>query len=119
MGSAVISAELCGFFGSQHSPLCQSASRVKLIHGLSSTGKAEDLWTARLGTAYCHGTPFSWIAVALCAMQNSSPSDYDSYGVWAFAGDSRGMKPELLAMGRSNSAFRTAPSKKERAPRNR
>jgi hypothetical protein len=28
--------------------LCQSASRVKLIHGLSSTSKAEDLWTTRL-----------------------------------------------------------------------
>jgi hypothetical protein len=45
--------------------LCQSASRVKLIHGLSSTSKVEDLWTTRLGTAYCHQTPFSLVVVAL------------------------------------------------------
>ena len=51
-----------------YSPLYQSASRVKLIRGLGSTSKAEDLWTARLGTAYCHGTPFSLIVVALSAM---------------------------------------------------
>ena len=38
---------------------------------LSSTSKAEDLWTTRLGTTYCHGTPFSLIIVALCAVQNS------------------------------------------------
>jgi len=55
-----------------YSPLCQSASRIKLILGLSSTSKVEDLWTTRLGTAYCHGTPFSLIAVTLYAMQNSS-----------------------------------------------
>ena len=36
--------------------MCQSASRVKLILGLSSTSKVEDLWTTRLGTAYCHRT---------------------------------------------------------------
>ena len=29
--------------------MCQSASRVKLILGLSSTSKVEDLWTTRLG----------------------------------------------------------------------
>jgi hypothetical protein len=52
--------------------LCQSASRVKLILGLSSTSKVEDLWTTRLGTAYCQQTTFSLIVVALCAMQNSS-----------------------------------------------
>jgi len=52
--------------------LCQSASRVKLIRGLSSTSKAEDLWTTRLGTAYCQRFPFSLIVVALCAVQNSS-----------------------------------------------
>jgi hypothetical protein len=52
--------------------LCHSASRVKLIHGLSSTIKVEDLWTTRLGTAYCHGTPSSLIVVVLCALQNSS-----------------------------------------------
>jgi hypothetical protein len=34
-----------------YSPLCQSASRVKLIRGLESTSKAEDLWTTRLGRA--------------------------------------------------------------------
>src|SRR4029434_1623799 len=55
-----------------YSPLCQSASRVKLILGLSSTSKVEDLWTTRRGTAYCHRTPFSLIVVALSAMQNSS-----------------------------------------------
>ena len=44
----------------------------ELILGLSSTSKVEDLWTTRLGTAYCHRTPFSLIVVALCAMQNSS-----------------------------------------------
>jgi hypothetical protein len=52
--------------------LCQSASRVKLILGLSSTSKVEDLWTTRLGIAYCQQTTFSLIVVALCAMQNSS-----------------------------------------------
>ena len=52
--------------------MCQSASRVKLILGLASASKVEDLWTTRLGTAYCDGTPFSLIVVALCAMQNSS-----------------------------------------------
>ena len=52
--------------------MCQSASRVKLIHGLSSACKVEDLWTTRLATAYCHRTPFSLIVVALSAMQNSS-----------------------------------------------
>jgi hypothetical protein len=52
--------------------LCQSASRVKLILGLSSTSKVEDLWTTRLGTAYCQRIPFSLIVVALFAMQNSS-----------------------------------------------
>ena len=52
--------------------MCQSASRVKLILGLSSTSKVEDLWTTRLGKAYCHRTPFSLIVVALFAMQNSS-----------------------------------------------
>jgi len=52
--------------------LCQSASRVKLIHGLSSASKVEDLWTTRLATAYCQQIPFSSIVVALCAMQNSS-----------------------------------------------
>ena len=52
--------------------MCQSASRVKLILGLSSTSKVEDLWTTRLGTAYCQQTTFSLIVVALCAMQNSS-----------------------------------------------
>jgi hypothetical protein len=36
-----------------YSPLCQSASRVKLIRGLSSTSTVENLWTTRLGTAYC------------------------------------------------------------------
>jgi hypothetical protein len=55
-----------------YSPLCQSASRVKLIHGLSSTSKAEDLWITRLGTAYCQRIPFSLIVVALRAVQNSS-----------------------------------------------
>ncbi|HEV8047505.1 MAG TPA: hypothetical protein VGP35_07240, partial [Terriglobales bacterium] len=45
---------------------------VKLIRGLSSTSKAEDLWTTRLGTAYCQPILFSLIVVALCAMQNSS-----------------------------------------------
>jgi hypothetical protein len=49
-----------------------SASRVILILGLSSTSKVEDLWTTRLGTAYCHRTTFSLIVVALFAMQNSS-----------------------------------------------
>ena len=53
--------------------MCQSASRVKLILGLSSTSKVEDLWTTRLGTAYCQQTTFSLIVVALCAIQNSSP----------------------------------------------
>jgi hypothetical protein len=48
--------------------LCQSASRVKLILGLSSTSKVEDLWATRLGTAYYHRTPFSLIVVALFAM---------------------------------------------------
>jgi hypothetical protein len=52
--------------------LCQSASRVKLILGLSSASKVEDLWTTRLATAYCQQIPFSLIVVALCAMQNSS-----------------------------------------------
>ena len=52
--------------------MCQSASRVKLILGLSSTSKVEDLWTTRLGTAYRQRIPFSWIVVALGAMQNSS-----------------------------------------------
>lgn len=52
--------------------MCQSASRVKLILGLSSTSKVEDLWITRLGTAYCHQTPFSLIVVPLSAMQNSS-----------------------------------------------
>lgn len=52
--------------------MCQSASRVKLILGLSSTSKVEDLWITRLGTAYYHRTPFSSIVVALSAMQNSS-----------------------------------------------
>ena len=52
--------------------MCQSASRVKLILGLSSTSKVEDLWTTRLGTAYCQQTTFSLIVVTLCAMQNSS-----------------------------------------------
>ena len=55
-----------------YSPLCQSASRVKLILGLSSTSKVEDLWTTRLGTAYRQRIPFSLIVVALGAMQNSS-----------------------------------------------
>jgi hypothetical protein len=55
-----------------YSPLCQSASRAKLILGLSSTSKVEDLWTTRLATAYCPRTPFSLIVVALSAMQNSS-----------------------------------------------
>ena len=32
------------------SPLCQSESRVKLIHGLSSASKVEDLWTTRLSS---------------------------------------------------------------------
>jgi hypothetical protein len=48
--------------------LCQSASRVKLILGLSSTSKVEDLWTTRLGSAYCQCFPFSLIVVALGAM---------------------------------------------------
>ena len=52
--------------------MCQSASRVKLIRGLSSTSKVENLWTTRLGTAYDQSIPFSLIAVGLCAMQNSS-----------------------------------------------
>jgi len=52
--------------------LCQSASRVKLVLGLSSTSKVEDLWTTRLGTAYCPRSRFSLIVVALFAMQNSS-----------------------------------------------
>ena len=52
--------------------MCQSASRVKLILGLSSTSKVEDLWTTRLGTAYRQRIPFSLIVVALFAMQNSS-----------------------------------------------
>ncbi len=52
--------------------MCQSASRVKLIHGLSIASKVEDLWTTRLATAYCQQIPFSLIVVALCAMQNSS-----------------------------------------------
>jgi hypothetical protein len=52
--------------------LCQSGPGVKLIRGLSSTSKAEDLWTTRLGTAYSQPIPFSLIVVALCAMQNSS-----------------------------------------------
>ena len=52
--------------------MCQSASRVKLILGLSSASKVEDLWTTRLGTAYCRCFPFSSIVVALGAMQNSS-----------------------------------------------
>ena len=51
--------------------MCQSASRAKLILGLSSTSKVEDLWTTRLGTAYCQCFPFSLIVVALGAMQNS------------------------------------------------
>jgi hypothetical protein len=38
--------------------LCQSASRAKLILGLSSTSKVEDLWTTRLGTAYCNASRF-------------------------------------------------------------
>ena len=38
--------------------MCQSASRVKLILGLSSTSKVEDLWTTRLGTAYCQRSVF-------------------------------------------------------------
>jgi hypothetical protein len=32
-----------------YSPLYQGTSRVKLIRGLESTSKAEDLWTTRLG----------------------------------------------------------------------
>jgi len=52
--------------------MANGASRVKLIHGLSSTSEAEDLWTTRLGTAYCQRIPFSLIVVALCAVQNSS-----------------------------------------------
>jgi hypothetical protein len=52
--------------------LCQSASRVKLIRGLSSTSKVEDLWISRLGTAYNSPTLFSLIVVTLCVMQNSS-----------------------------------------------
>ena len=52
--------------------MCQSASRAKLILGLSSTSKVEDLWTTRLGTAYCQCFPFSLIVVALGAMCNSS-----------------------------------------------
>ncbi len=40
--------------------------------GLSSTSKVENLWTTRLGTAYCQRLPFSLIVVALCAVQNSS-----------------------------------------------
>jgi hypothetical protein len=51
---------------------CQSASRVKLIRGFSSTSKVEDLWITRLGTAYCSPTLFSLIVVTLCVMQNSS-----------------------------------------------
>jgi hypothetical protein len=51
-----------------YSPLCQSASRVKLIRGLLSTSKAEDLWTTRLATAYCRRLPFSSIVVALRAV---------------------------------------------------
>jgi hypothetical protein len=38
--------------------LCQSASRVKLILGLSSTSKVEELWITRLGSAYCNGAVF-------------------------------------------------------------
>ena len=38
--------------------MCQSASRVKLILGLSSTSKVEDLWTTRLGTAYANAPVF-------------------------------------------------------------
>src|ERR1700720_616982 len=60
------------FLTGGYSPLCQSASRVKLILGLSSASKVEDLWTTRLGTAYCLRTPFSWIVVAFSAMHNSS-----------------------------------------------
>ena len=62
--------------------MCQSASRVRLIRGLSSTSKAEDLWTTRLGTAYRQRFPFSLIVVVLGAVQNSShliPSGYVSY----------------------------------------
>jgi len=59
--------------------LCQSASRAKLILGLSSTSKVEDLWTTRLGTAYCQCFPFSLIVVALGAMYNSSHLSHPIY----------------------------------------
>ena len=52
--------------------MCQSASRVKLIRGLSSTSKVEDLRITRLDTAHCSPTSFSLIVVALSAMHNSS-----------------------------------------------
>jgi hypothetical protein len=74
--------------------LCQSASRVKLILGLSSTSKVEDLWTTRLAQ-HSAKIPFSLIVVALCAMQNSShliattilrlgPSPFEVYGSLLF-----------------------------------
>ena len=44
--------------------MCQSASRVKLILGLSSTSKVEDLWTTRLAQHNADGSPFSLIVVA-------------------------------------------------------
>jgi hypothetical protein len=74
--------------------LCQSASRVKLIHGLSSASKVLDLWTTRLPTAYCQQIPFSLIVVALCAMQNSShllttPINLDSHDAFV-AGKRKG-----------------------------
>ena len=59
--------------------MCQSASRVKLILGLSSASKVEDLWTARLGTAYLNLILFSQIVVTLQRHAELIPSVFAKY----------------------------------------
>jgi hypothetical protein len=59
--------------------LCQSASRVKLILGLSSTSKVKDLWTTRLGNSIL---PANYVFIDRCgAVRHAEliPSANDSY----------------------------------------
>jgi len=58
--------------------LCQSASRVKLILGLSSTSKVEDLWITRSAQHTANGPVF----IDRCGAVRRAeliPSVYDNY----------------------------------------
>ena len=58
--------------------MCQSASRVKLILGLSSTSKVEDLWITRLHSIL---SPNSVFINRCAALRHAEliPSGYNTY----------------------------------------